>query len=282
MSPPREKRGRSVSFSNSQIGVENVGLIDDLCRFVKELDDTPAPSTQNSCLGILGGKEKKYTVRITSVDGDSSTTHSVVCMDDCLLPTETWDLSRKMRMDLALSLSHVILQFYSTPWIDMWWTWKDFSMLKDQKSQVFVNRKFYSTQNPLNAMARQSSHAAATSTFWAIYGEPVLTRLGFALVELALGKRLSKFRSPNEDQSQDEDMLDLQTAKHVVESGLVLEEAGQIYHDAVQACLTHQVITPSEVKGLNSKHPNFQQDLEQFVVGPIRNLYATSWPEVAF
>ena len=148
ISPPREQRGRSISFSNSQNGVENVGLIDDLCRFVKELEDTTATSTQNSCLGVLGAKDKKYTIRITSVGGDSSNTHSVICMDDCLFPSDNWGLTRKMRMDLALSLSHVILQFYLTPWIDMWWTWKDFCMLKDHKSQVFVNRKFYSVQNP--------------------------------------------------------------------------------------------------------------------------------------
>jgi hypothetical protein len=77
-------------------------------------------------------------------------------------------------------------------------------------------------------------------------------------------------------------MLDLQTAKDVVNKGCVKEEAGQIYHDAVQACLSHQVMMPSGMKALNSKHPKFQQDLEQFVVGPIRNSHRATWPEVTF
>jgi hypothetical protein len=281
LSPSREKRGRSVSIGDSQIDVGNVRVIPDLCKFVKELDDTTTSSAQNSCLGVIGAK-KKHTVRITSVDGDSSTTHSVVCLDDCLVASQSWELSRRTRMDLALSLSLAILQFYSTPWIDMWWTWKDFCMLKDEKSHVFITRKFYSTQNPLNALSRQTSHSASASEFWKMIGEPVLTRLGFALVELALGKRLSELRSPNGNQKVDEDMLDFQTAKNVVRSGHVLGEAGQGYNDAVQACLEHQVIMPSGVMGLSSKHQNFQKDLEQFVVGPIRNSHDASWPQAAF
>jgi hypothetical protein len=244
---------------------------------MQDLDDPKASPAQNSCLGVLGANEKKYTVKITSVDDDPSTHHSIVCLDDYLVPTDSWKLSRRTRMDLALSLSLAILQFYSTPWIDGWWTWKDFCMLKDEKSQVFINRKFYSDQSP--HISRQTSHSASTSAFWEMYGEPVLTRLGFALVELALGKRLSKLREPNENPDIDEDMLDLQTAKRVVKSGLILDEAGPLYNDAVLACLEHQVMMPSNVMGLKSEHKNFQRDLEEFVVGPLRNFHAVSWPQ---
>lgn len=254
-----------------------MGLIRDLCKFVQDLDDPKACPAQNSCLGVLGANEKKYTVKITSVDDDPSTHHSIVCLDDCLVPTESWKLSRRTRMDLALSLSLAILHFYSTPWIDGWWTWKDFCMLKDDKSQVFINRKFYSDQSP--HISRQTSHSASTSAFWEMYGEPVLTRLGFALVELALGKRLSQLREPNENPDIDEDMLDLQTAKDVVKRRLILDEAGQVYNDAVQACLEHQVIMPSKVTGLKSEHKNFQRDLVEFVVGPLWNFHAVSWPQ---
>jgi hypothetical protein len=270
--PPREKRGYLVSFSDtqsSQIDMENTRVIPDLCKFVKDLDDATASPSQNLCLGVLGAK-KKYTIQITSVD-------SVVCLDDYLVASQSWELSRRTRIDLALSLSLVILQFYSTPWLDTWWTWKDFCMLKNEKPQVFINRKFYSTQKSLNALPRQTSHSTSASMFWYIMGEPILTRLGFALVELALGKRLFELRSPNGAEIVDEDMLDFQTAKNAVSSGLILGEAGQLYNDAVKACLDHRVILPSGVVELNSKHQNFQQDLEQFVVAPIRNLRASNW-----
>jgi hypothetical protein len=241
-----------------------------------------ASSTQNSCLGVLGAKEKKYTLCITSVDSDTSTTHGIVCLNDCLAPFTTWNLSRRTRMDLALSLSIAILQFYSTPWIDMWWTWKDFYMLKDEKSHVFINRKFYSIQNPHNVKARQPSRSQLA--FWEIYQEPQLTRLGFALIELALGKRLVELRSQfsDDDQNLGEDALDVQTAMQIVERGFVLMEAGQIYNDVVQVCLRHQVITPSEIRVLSSEHKNFQQDLAQFVVRPLLDFHMVSWPQVAF
>jgi hypothetical protein len=75
-------------------------------------------------------------------------------------------------------------------------------------------------------------------------------------------------------------MLDLWAAKDLVESGLVFQEAGECYTNAVQACLTHQAMLPEGVKGLNSKYDNFQLDLEQFVVAPIRVFYTASWGQL--
>lgn len=80
--------------------------------------------------------------------------------------------------------------------------------------------------------------------------------------------------------AEDLDKLDLWAAKNVAESGLVFQEAGECYNNAVQACLTHQVMLPEGFKGLNSKHDNFQLDLEQFVVAPIRDFYTASWGQV--
>jgi len=215
------------------------------------------------------------------MEGGSLEEHSVVCLDDYLLPFTDWNLNRKTRMDLALGLSIAILQFYSTPWIDAWWTWKDFSMRNDEKPQVFVSHKFYAAGDPRHGVARQNSHSLLTSTFWFVYGEPELTRLGFALVELALGKRLSQLRTSDADQNQDEDMLDLETAKNAVDSGLVLKETSKTYDDVVKACLNHQVLGPSETRSwaLSSKNKTFHQDLEQFVVGPLRNYYSSQWPQ---
>jgi len=273
-SPPA--RGRSFSLTESS-GLEQGGLIGDLCNFIKTLGEQnpiPAPA---SCLGVLGLKEKKYKVQVTSLDGYTSEPPSLVSLQDYLSASHKQEVTRKKRMELALSLSLAILQFYKTPWIDMWWTWRDFCVLKGDKSQIFVTKRFYSSHSRLSLTAQ--THAPSTSTFWECFGEPVLTRLGFALVELAVGQRLSELRLKEEGavQGGDEDMLDLMTAKHLVGEGKVLEEAGQCYHDAVQACLTHQVITGAEVKGLNSEHVNFQLDVERFVVAPIRDSFQASW-----
>jgi hypothetical protein len=227
-------------------------------------------------------KEKEYTVKITSVETGSSNDRNVVCLEDCLVPYETWELTRQKRMDLALNLSLAILHFYSTPWIDDWWTWKDFCMLKDDNKQVFVTGKFYSTQRPLSPTAKKLAHPASSSMFWSCFGEPILTRLGFALIELALAKRLSQLRPLDIDPNGDQDMVDTLTAKRLLEDGIVLQEAGQCYHDAVQACLSHRVMMPSGPRALDSTHPNFQQDLEHFVVGPIRDFHIATWGQIFY
>ncbi len=225
-------------------------------------------------------KEKEYTVKITSVATDESHDRNVICLDDCLVPYEKWELTRRKRMDLALSLSLAILQFYSTPWLDMWWTWKDFCMLKEDNKQVFVTGKFYSTQRPSTPSAQKLTHPASASMFWSLYGEPILTRLGFALIELALGKRLSQLRPRDVDPAGDQDMLDTYTAKSLLDDGSIEEEAGRCYHDAVQACLSHKVMMASGPRALDSSHPNFQQDLERFVVGPIRDFHIATWGQI--
>jgi hypothetical protein len=186
-------------------------------------------------------------------------------------------------MDLALNLSLAILQLYTTPWIDMWWTWKDFCVLKGDKSQIFVTKKFYSVHNPLSIKARPN-HSASTSEFWDMYGEPVLTRLGFALVELAVGQRLSELRRKDQLDGNDEDMLDLMTAKRLVKEGKVFAEAGHRYNEAVNVCLTHQAFDGTGWMGLNSSDPRtrfkFQAGVEKFVVAPIRDNFHDTWKSI--
>jgi hypothetical protein len=279
---PPPFRGRSVSFSQSH-GLEDGGLINDLCQFIKKLGENPPVAAPASCLGVLSLKKKKYTVKVTSLDGDSTDLPSLVSLDDYLSPNHGSDITRKKRMDLALSLSLAILQFYKTLWIDMWWTWKDFCVLKGDKSQIFVTKKFYSIHSPLNIKTR-TNHPASTSVFWDVIGEPILTRLGFALVELALGQRLPEMRQNKQCGVGDEDMVDLLTARQLVEDGRVFHEAGNCYNEAVKACLEHQVLVGTAVTRLNSRDPkksmNFQVDVERFVVAPIRDHIVKTWGSI--
>lgn len=274
---------RSHAFSFSQCsGMEDGGLIDDLCQFIRRLGDSTPAAAPASCLGVLGVKKKKYKVKVTSLDGESAEP-DLVCLDDYLSPMHKGEVTRKKRMDLALGLSLAILQFYATPWIDMWWTWKDFCVLKGDKSQIYVTKRFYSNHNPIltQGPGNTTTHSLSASAFWDLIGEPVLTRLGFALVELALGRRLSELRNGGHSAIEEEDMLDLMLARELVESGRVRDESSQCYNDAVKACLMHQVMMETGVKALTSKHGDFQLDVERYVVAPIRDNFASSWGQVA-
>lgn len=153
-------------------------------------------------------------------------------------------------------------------------------MLKDdrnEKSQIFVTKNFYSTRNALSYDVQEE----VPSLFWQIVGEQILTRLGFALVELAMGKRLSDMREVGMDPNGDHDMLDMATAKRLVDSGAVREAAGIRYHESVEACLTHQAISAGGIKKLDSKKAGFQLDLEESVVARIRDFYMNTFGQVS-
>lgn len=279
-SPPKYQkyqRSRSMSFSKSKNIDGNP--IQDLCKFVKNpVEKTPAPMHLSS-LGTLAFKDKTYRVKPASIGGSQFESLSVICLDDVLVAQQSWDISLQKRMDLAVNLSLAILQLFSTQWINIWWTWKDFSMLKsegNEKSQIFVTKNFYSTQNPLSMTAQEE----VPSLFWQIVGEQILTRLGFALVELAMGQRLSEMREVGMDPNGDHDMLDMATAKRLVESGAVREAAGIHYNKSVEACLSHEVVSPDGIYKLDSKNAGFQLDLEQAVVAPIRDFVNNTFGQI--
>jgi hypothetical protein len=221
-------------------------------------------------------EKRRYAVKVTSL-GSESTEPDLVCLGDYFSPLLKKEFTRKRRMNLALSLSLAILQCYTTPWIDMWWTWKDFSALKGSHSQIYVTKRFYSTHSPLMSSDQTAPHSPLATAFWGCVGEPVLTRLGFALVELALGKSLSEIREETMPGLANEDMLDLLIAKQQLENGRVRDETNQTYHDAVHACLVQQVMMDTGYKALTSKHDDFQLDMQKYVVAPIRADVEESW-----
>ncbi len=274
-------------FSSNQATSEESRLIDDLCAFIRNLGETSPVMSPATCLGLIRLEERKYADKTTPTMPDDTPRPSclqdgggIVCLDDYLAPNHSWELTRQKRMALALSLSLTILQFFPTPWVSTVWAWKDFSMVRGERSQIFVTKKFSASHNRDESASQPPPYE--TSPFYACFGEPVLTRLGCRLVELAIGQRLSDLKQTQKlDTVQDPDMLELWIAKEVMESGRVFQEAGECYNNAVQACLTHQVMLPEGIiRNLNSKHDDFQLDLEQFVVAPIRDVYSTNWGQI--
>ena len=264
-------RSRRVSISQCDDNHDRAqqSPIPDLCIFAKSFDH--GVCTPDRQIGILSLKEKQYQLQ-------TPTTLHVVPQNveylDQLLADQHFLLSRKERICLALSLSHAVLSFYSTPWIEACWTWNDFCIDRENKGQLFAARKFYSSHS--RGLVPEC-RGPLTSDLWAIRGEPTLTRLGFALIELALGKRLAELRSHHQFQSSDPDTLDFLTAKTLVDSGWVMRAESLVYEDVVQACLRHQFISRSEVIGLDSSRSNFQENAEESIIVPLHTIVMASW-----
>ena len=242
----------------------------DLCIFIKtfQSDDT----IPRSHIGFLNVKEKQYQLQIPSTS-HKGTSQQIECLDQ-ILKDRDFLLSRRERISLALSLSHAILSLYSTPWIEACWTWKDFCIDRNDDGQLFATRKFYSSNG---AGLIPDSCGTLVSEFWVIHGEPTLTRLGFALIELALGKRLSELRSDMTFRSSDLDMLDFLTAKFLLDSGRISQAESKAYEDVVRVCLKHEFIRSSEPIGLDSKGPAFQDNAEQAIIAPLYHIVTVSW-----
>lgn len=182
-------------------------------------------------------------------------------------------------MSLALRLSYAILQYYSTGWIDPSWSWKDFSLTDEPKfedSHLFVKQKFYSS---CGAEPGIRSDNGSVSGIWGPIGEPILTRLGFALIELALGRRLSEMRDVNIDKSLPDDYQDYLTAMNVLKSGKVRREEGKGYEEVVRVCLKHEFWsnTDASMKTLDSAEPTFHKDVEKLVIAPLHCLWSETW-----
>lgn len=145
-------------------------------------------------------------------------------------------------------------------------------MDKQNDLELFVTSKFYSA-----CSGSTSSDISPISEFWVIRGEPILTRLGYALIELALGKRLAQLRKEDQYSSKDPDIVDYLTAKGLVESGCIMGAEGRVYENVVKACLYHQFLSTSDLKVIDSSLISFHEDVERSIIGPLHKMWITAW-----
>ncbi|ORY58057.1 uncharacterized protein BCR38DRAFT_353518 [Pseudomassariella vexata] len=279
-----EHRAVSIIFNESH-GVRNLIQISDLCQWVRGLRESPPSSPRNDYHGVLGPDGKRYTVAPRPHTGISPPT--VMSMDDCLSSCDGAGLTRRVRLDLALNLASAIERFHPTSWIDMTWTWRNFSMIReDTAHRLCITKRFWSLE-----ARRQTAVAAPASKFWRTlrHMDPMLIRLGFALIELAMGKRLSDLRAkmsgedePAEPESEwMKDLEDWNTANDLVEQNIIQDEVSLTYQQIVARCLKCEILEDTGVKLLRSGSQNFGDELDTFIVGPLRQYHADTWGVVS-
>jgi hypothetical protein len=272
-----EQRTFPMYFSVNHSGTNGIP-IPDLCQFVKTLDRTPPNSPDLApSVGTLGEGDRSYTARIVK-GGTSQLTASVIGVDDWLAQgqDQSWPLSPQKRIDVAQNLANAILQFHATSWIDETWTWRNFSIKDNKRPELYVSRKFYS------AGLGSGNPKGKPDRIWRFISEPKLVRLSFALIELAMGKRLWQLRECMEGAIEDgtEDEKDYDTAQLIIEKDLIRGQFGDEYHKVVEICLRGTVLSDTGAKLLTSAVDTFQDDLEQYVTGPLREFFERNWSSV--
>ena len=205
-------------------------------------------------------------------------------------------LVTKHRRELALRLSSALLRLRSTPWIDGSWTWNDVWVTVNQSREatsseikdlsiLFIPRDFYSTV-----------HSAETASVVTAFNpdpireflddQPVLTRLGFALIELALGKHMKDMWADYDeltDISNDKEVINILVAKKLLQAGRIADMAGKRYQDVVYACIHHRYY---DLK--NGHHVSLMLDDESFprvgnnaIISPLFDVYKGFVGEIA-
>lgn len=256
--------------------------IRDLCRSIRGLEQDSQGLVKSENLGVLRGKTGTlYALQDVRAMGGSDST-SLVSLDEFF--TGESCRVRRHRMSLALQLSWAVIQLQQTPWIPPCWSWSDFSTIdagKDQCGQpIFVTREFYSSQVQQHS-SRIVERLPSTASKIAV-GNPILVRLGYALIELAFGRRLSSLEGADGPSCSDRDLQELLTARHLLEEGQVLNEEGEVYHSVVETCLFQRIPRSDRpgVKKLNASEASFEQEVMQAVVSPLLELYRKTWNDV--
>jgi len=226
------------------------------------------------------GNNKTYRLRVKKLDDTGPGTFR--CFADLMQPGNR--LPTRDRMELAFRLSSAILQLCKTPWIDESWAWNDVCVSQVEEDEgrikcsiIFIPQEFYSVHHS----ADNASAVDNNDTVWSILqDQPVLTKLGFALIELALGETLEKMKEETKnycglgDQHYDDDTMNLFTAKKLLKSGRIRLEATKDYEDVVKACIHHQYRDQDGTnKALLLTDDSFLLNVSEAIISPLFHLW---------
>lgn len=235
-------------------------------------------------LGIMG-RAKQYDLRLIGHDPDGSTDGHIVTLSD-LIRIDNQGLTRRHRMQIAFQLCLSVLNLSKTPWVDDGWSWEEscaLRMIEEQPANdsddpdeeekrefphLFITQKFYS-----QSQATLSRKKVSNSAFRILAGDPVLARLGFALIVLAVNKTLAEVRQERgfpEINHGDTDFKDLLTAKKLLGTSRIRDEAGGAYEDVVRACIEGEFMDLEDAtKKFRKSDDGFYDDAEEAIMSPM-------------
>lgn len=275
----------SVSLDEPPMGFSDrpTEPINDLCSVINA---DAAMQSKTRSLGIMG-RAKQYDLRLIGHDPDGSTDGHIVTLSD-LIRIDNQGLTRRQRMQIAFQLCLSVLQLYTTPWVDEGWSWEESCALRlieeqpgndsddpdeEEKREfphLFIRQKFYS-QGQVTPSPKE-----ANSVFGIVVGDPVLAKLGFALIVLAVNKTLAEVRRERvfcDIIHDDADLMDLATAKKLLETSRIRNEAGVGYEDVVRACIEGQYVDLQDATTRRFRKKRdvegFYDDAEEAIMNPL-------------
>ncbi|KAH8663385.1 hypothetical protein BGZ60DRAFT_529662 [Tricladium varicosporioides] len=197
--------------------------IRDLCAAFKDYKGT------DNCLGFILDEKRLHHiypfVNQPSLDNLEPITLSKRLADP---RRSVGKLTRKERLQVALTLAASVLQLHKTAWLSENWSTDDIYFLEGSPGP-HISRSF---------SHQASSHMTSDTTTQPkplpIVRNKTLFALGIILIELCLGSPLSTLQLP-EDITPNQQLTDFMTARRLITD--VYDEGGGRYGDAVRRCV---------------------------------------------
>lgn len=264
------------SIPHTNLGV-NGSIIENLCSLVKEVEG--GSEVPEAAMDIVGNN-KTYRLKVKKLDDTEPGTFR--CIAELLQPGN--HLLARDRMELAYRLSSAILQLCKTPWVSDSWAWNDVCVSQVEEieglikfSIIFIPQEFYSVHHSDD----KASVSNNNNPVWLILqDQPVLTKLGFALIELALGKTLEEMKEETRsylelgDRDYDDDTMNYFTAKRLLKSGKIRQQAMKDYEHVVKACIEHQYRDQDGVyKKLMLEDDDFLHNVSEAIISPLFHIW---------
>ena len=266
----------------------NGSAIQDLCSLVQK---AATGSELHQVLVHRANHSRMYRMRRKKIDSGDSKPPRIKYLSD--LRQAGNGLSTKDRLELALRLSLAIVQLCKTPWVSETWTWNDVCVsqataeddehhetnFKRSKFPVmFILREMYSaTDDGDGDSVRTAVEVPGLSPFLDRDKEPVLTKLGIALIELACARSIQEMRR---DYGMDtvggdsDDAANILTAKWLLRDRRIRNEATVAYEGVVSACMDSQFIgSDGSVRRLSLEHESFLSSSMSAILMPLFKMW---------
>lgn len=259
--------------------------IEDLCSVINA--DTSLKSSMGS-LGIMG-RAKQYDLKLVGHKSDGGKDGHIVTLAD-LINIDTQGLTRRQRMQIAFQLCVSVLQLHRTHWVNDGWSWEDSCALRLVEEQLsadsddpdeddeqefphlFITQRFYSH----GQVHEVRPSKPCTTPLGILTMDPVLAKLGFALIVLAVNKTLAEIRREKGfadfPMNTHEDLNDYLTAKKLLSTSRIRDEAGVAYEDVVRACIEGQYLDLDDAttrRFRNRDADDFYDDAEEAIMHPL-------------
>ncbi|KAK4167893.1 hypothetical protein QBC43DRAFT_310437 [Cladorrhinum sp. PSN259] len=263
---------------------DQVSTIKDICSLTR---DASTGTTSTDPRGLVFGtptNNKTYRMQLNKLEPASSDTSRILFFPDLIQRSTT--ISPKDRFELALRLSLALVQLCQTPWVTKSWSSADVCILSYNKNlleerlipykfpTVYILHEISSRNTTSSSIIKSPLSQQIQRPIDLFDDEPILTKLGIALIELAFGRSLKDIQldcfPPGIPAIHDEDLANMCIARTLLDRGLVRNYATAAYEQAVSVCIKRQYIDWEGVpRSLLSGHESFVSGFYDAVLGPL-------------